>query len=639
MSDRNRIGSGLICAAPQPGLLCRREKLHVIGRHSSMSLVSQGDVSMMQGGFYANSSFRETQSDCEILDDNGKAGKLQKKRRGSKLSSTLSNSLRRLGSIRKSKEPKQMTHLPALVSGLGNIAFGIGAGYKCAPDFSPDMRMRSKSNDFDLNSNAYRRKVLDSNLDSAGGELSASVDMLMDMTSYLDITHDSDSAQSNGRPKTLTLEQSDSEGESLSCNRLLSTNTSVELSTSEDSLDELDQPTELTNVHHRPVRRLHKSYKIAVKNRPINATSPMKEEAKSVMTDEASDEDLDLSAPSPFKRNMYKSYRVAMAKLKDHDGNFQRNGINSSRNGACPSRQAKSFAGRTAWMANGKPLTRQAQMSYKAAMSNKRTPPPPVEIVSPPAEFRSVPATPNIIPPTPNRCSSGSSSAPLRSSMNGDFVSIFDIKRMTSTTSVRRSSFPEESDEADSTADKPKRTNSSPDIDRAPFFEESTPLTPRQTKGDSMVLRLPSTDVLSESPNSSIAGSQDDFYSLHPNGMSDSDTDNASELSNISNSSGGGVGDSPFQSQAERDEMRDSVFPMSDSLSKPRMLRQRRRGKDSRRILRDKRVDILLSEQEEELLSLQRSKSLTGHSKEVDSRDTHKLHSKSMKGVSGCLSL
>ena len=114
-------------AHSSPSLLSRR--IWLLHRDSSLSLVSHGDqdtVSLQQadGGFYAN-GYRETQSDCEIIDLE-KCGKL-KKRRGSKFS-TISNSLRRLGSIRKSKEPRRMSHLPALVTVLNNLAFGIGAG-------------------------------------------------------------------------------------------------------------------------------------------------------------------------------------------------------------------------------------------------------------------------------------------------------------------------------------------------------------------------------------------------------------------------------------------------------------------------------------------------------------------------------
>ena len=672
---------GTESAHSSPSLLSRRIRL--LHRDSNLSLVSHGDkdtVSLQQadGGFYAN-GYRETQSDCEIIDLD-KCGKL-KKRRGSKFS-TISNSLRRLGSIRKSKEPRRMSHLPALVTGLNNIAFGIGAGVHIHTELhtEPELRMRSRSNEFDIMSSVYRRRaaVPADGLDSAGGDLAHSVDMLMDRTSYLEIEHHEERSSSVGdlkkqdpispitldvkihtqsspcldaksspcldlklnqlsppptitveRPKTLGISPVHSENECDNVgggdnnNKTMSTSTSIDVSTSDDSLDELNPP-ELKNKHHRPVRRLHKSYKIAVKNRSVTTPSPMKEDVQSVMTDEGSEDDLDLDAPSPFRRNMFKSYRVAVTKMKNRDG-------------ACShQKQSKSFAGRTPWMASGKQFTRQAQMSYKAAMNNKRRS-PPVQILTP-EEFDhlpndqdhgEVPPTPKIIPPTPTPTSKKSASLPLRSSVNGDFVSITDLKRMNSAGTTLRIK------PSDSATNKSARPNSSPDMETPPLLDMLSPPTRRHRKDqlDSVALRLPSNEVLSESPNSSIAGSH---FSLNHSSLTDtSDTeDNTSELSN---SSSGGLTDRPEPSQEERDEMRDSVSPIATrSEAKPRTLRQRKRGKDSRRILRDKRVDLLLSEQEEELKQLQRSRSLTNHTSNSYNKDNnHKLQgSKSVKGVS-----
>lgn len=659
-------------AQSSPSLLQRR--LWLIKTDSSFSLVSQGDdTSQADGGFYAN-GYRETQSDCEIIDLD-KGGKL-KKRRGSKFS-TISNSLRRLGSIRKSKEPRHMSHLPALLSGLNNIAFGIGAGLHVHTEYNdngePGLRMRSKSNEFDMMSSMYRRRIQTDGLDSAGGDLALSVDILMDRTSYLDIKHEDRSSGgeeaiedpitpiivygeqqkcplphvdvkldqlsppvANGRPTTLGVSpvHSESEGETLDrINKSMSTGTSIDLSTSEDSLDELDQLNnkELKSRQQRPVRRLHKSYKIAVKNRPVTTPSPMKEEPESVMTDEGSEDDLDLDAPSPFRRNMFKSYRVAVTKMKNHDG-------------SCSShqKQSKSFAGRTPWMASGKQFTRQAQYSYKAAMSkNKRS--PPVQILTPEEfnnlpedtvdvpvdhDYGDVPPTPKIIPATPTPTSNKkSASLPLKSSMNGDFVSITDLRRLNSAGSSLRTKPPEYVRD-------PNRPNSSPDLEIHPLLEMLSPPTRRHVNGqlDTVaLLRLPSNEVLSESPNSSITGSH---FSLNHSSLTDtSDTeDNTSELSNSS----GGLTDRPEVSLEEREEMRDSISPIlaTRSEAKPRTLRQRKRGKDSRRILRDRRVDLLLTEQEEELKQLQRSRSLTNHTTNHHHKDITRLHSKSVKGVS-----
>ena len=557
---------------------------------------------------------RETQSDCEVLEDS----KL-KKRRSSRFL-TLSNSLRRLSAGRKSKRKNRV---PVLATGLGQIAFGIGAGFGLDAENNEAM-MRTLHNNFEqslndryfnspgelgeidcINSNAEDTQSVVSCQQESGNNQRHSIhsthsehssDLVTDLNS--DDSSDKQADRLSGHSQSEALDRFSSDLTQKQNGATVSPN-NVCVSSSEDSLDELDaRPNTLPVKAHRPVRRLHKSYKIAVKNRPIHApgvepvpkTSPVAEED----LDEA-DESANVG-PSPFKRNMYKSYRVAMTKLKDED----------------------STTVKAPWVAADKERARRAEMASKYLRHEKVL--TPEEIV--------------VIPPSP-KCKSKSSSLPLRSSLNGEFVSITDLRRMKTDGNIRLSDrLDDQVDGLSLTSNiRKSRPCSSPDMETVPICEALTPPSSRRRppvmhRYDSVALRLPYNDILSESPSSSIAGSQDEFCPSNRQSSTDTDSDSNSETSHSSADKADSKSNSLLS--IEEEEMKEDLAPLKQAI--PRSLKQRKKGRDSVRRLRDKRVD-LISEQESELNQLKRSRSWNTYTNHKES-DQKSHSSKSVKGVS-----
>lgn len=571
--------------------------------------------------------FRATQSDNEILESGNKL----RKKRGSRLIH-FGSSLKRFGSGKKAKEAGRKNHIPSLVSALGNIAFGIGAGitldtHKDSENNEAKMRTLHSGN-CNGNLDSYKNSetgyndvsyasVCDSGdgcvyIDStssihSNGDLSCNSEGLTNRTLHAPVNNDVECEQ-NSREMSY---KSQLTGHTLSAGEESPAQQLVSISSSDDSLDELDgsRPNSLGIKNHRPVRRLHKSYKIAIKNRPIKSPSPNAEQPQSTtVTDDADTDDLEDTAatgPSPFKRNMYKSYRVAMTKLKDEDSS-------GYRSGKVP-------------RAADKEKARQAELARKFVRNQRSM----IEILTPPEVVK-------VIPPSP-QAKHKSASLPLRSSLNGDFVSITDLRKMGSSDNRRRSSHAEEHNNGSSSPSISVRRNrpcSSPDMETVPICEDMTPPSSRRRpvmhRFDSVALRLPCNDVLSESPNSSIAGSQDEFCPSRRHSLTDSESDSESENS----LSSGSKSEQPSNSlqSIEEEEMKEHIAPLKTAM--PRILKQRKKGRDSVRRLRDKRVDVMISEQENELMALQRSRSWNNFPSNKMEADPRPHSSKSMKGVS-----
>ncbi|XP_067937757.1 triple functional domain protein-like isoform X2 [Watersipora subatra] len=573
-----------------------------VRRVSKESVRSHGDVSL-----------RETQSDCELLEE-----KKQKKQRTSKLVS-ISNSLRRISN---GKKVKRRNRLPILVSGLGNIAFGLGTGIALDSEnneaimrtlhdrYEPSTAYLNSQNELsDANYSNPSALSIGSPQHSGERELANTVDMLISQLSDLD-ADDTQAMPTDktaySRPSTLNLlsDDSNSEDEHFAPHQAVvrrPLRDSLSRSSSEDSVEETDAPSHVTSPtvrQHRPIRKLHKSYKIAVGNRPIHSPSASSEQPQvkagekdcHVNGEEAEDGELDDPSngnPSPFKRNRYKSYRVAMTKLKDEPSD-------------------SSMAAK--WRVAERDRARRAQMANKFLRQE------PI-------------LTPEESEEKPNKARTKSSSLPLQSSLDGEFLSITDLRRMTKVGEVKLPL--DQVDGKVGAKGQRARPCSSPDLETVPMWDPPTPPTarrkPQMHRFDSLALRLPCNDVFSESPNSSIAGSQDEFHSSRQS-LSDTDSESGSELSLGSTDK-----DTKLLQQIS-EEKKETLTPLVKSAI-PKMLKQRKKGRDSVRHLRDKRVDTILSEQEPDTIQLQRSRSWNSSlvSKHKDS-DIRIASSKSMKG-------
>lgn len=517
---------------------------------------------------------RETQSDCEIV-----TRRKSKKSRSAKLAATLSSSLKRLGSVKKLKDTRQMSHVPALVAGLNNIAFGIGAaGTLCStyPDQRKESVVSTKSMDsFSVNSDSstsiHRTNSNDNpNIENQQepGNPSANVDLLMEEeTKYLD---ENVSPESNNGSSATEIQQPESDSTTSKKQEwLLYSKDTWATSSSDDSIDELDSRfscNHSSSIHsHRPVRRYPKFYKSSTKVQSVNSTGskqcliPPEMPLVSDMTNDTDDNSDELtSGPSPFKRNFHKSYRVAITKLND---TRIRSGSNSDR-------------------------TRQV-IAHRLARRRH----PSTEILTPTEDNSKSAAFHNLstVENTP------------KPALASDFVSITDLqncKLSDKSHLFHPDNYSQEiRNRPSSSSDVPASTNG--------LLKEPSPRSQLRS--------------LYQRDNSQILNS--DRKTASKNLCSTESDSDSPEETNTQRAS------EPHSPNADY-ELGEEIAPLKQAI--PRPLKHRKTGLDSVRRLRDRRVDILLLKQSQEL---QRSYSLTNFSSNEGFEQVLKYNN-SVKGVS-----